>query len=94
MKTKYTLLHVYGDNIIECERTLELILQGFDMNEPVEYCDLLKNNLISPNFKIKTNSNNYLIKLFPGTQKNRWNKNIYEDFILNKGGIHQKVPMQ
>lgn len=81
------ILHIYGDNIVECERTLELIKQGFNLNESEINIELIKNNLISPNFVVTTPTRNYLIKFFPGTQKYRWNKDIYTDFILNKGGV-------
>lgn len=67
---------IYGDNVIECERLVRIIIRAFAPEE-------IKTSLVSPSV-INVESNKMSVKwhfeLFPGfnkSTKNRWPKNIF-----------------
>ena len=76
--------HIHGDNIVECERTLHLIKQGFK-DEEVE----LRGPLgvpTNPEFHLQFDSDLPTLEFvfFPGFQ--RWNHDIHE-LVLERGGV-------
>ena len=77
------LYRIYGDNIVECERMLNIIQQGF--NEKIlkkEIISCIRASIISNNIK-------YIFDCIPGFC--RWNTNIM-DVFYNNGGILSKTP--
>lgn len=85
-----TIFHIYGDNVVECSRTLEYILQGFPSDDIKRTA---KNfiNVTTPSFYLEAevdgNIKEYEFRFFPGTNSTRWNKDIYDEFVLKRGGI-------
>src|SRR5699024_8450995 len=81
-------INIYGDNIIECERAFKILKLGINIDNNIINEELNLNNLICPLYTLTDLKNvKYYIRLFPGTQKKRWNINIYERFIRDNGGI-------
>ena len=78
-------IKVYGDNILECERALDLIMEGINFKEGKSKKEFIKGNLFVPTFKI-IGKNSYFVTLFPGIKKNRWGINVYEELITGNGG--------
>ncbi len=77
------VFHIYGDNIVECTRTLQYILNGF----PVKTIRQSFVNITTPRFWIETSSEEFHFIFFPGTNATRWNKDIYKEFVLERGGM-------
>ncbi|MDV6378624.1 hypothetical protein ORD22_10395 [Sporosarcina sp. GW1-11] len=77
------VFHIYGDNIVECTRTLQYILNGF----PVKTIRQSFVNITTPRFCIETSSEEFHFIFFPGTNATRWNKDIYKEFVLERGGM-------
>lgn len=82
MKTR--LLHIHGDNIVECERTLDIIKKSLislvvRIDGPIEspFCPLYILHIEDIRLTIK-------IRFFPGF--NRWNNNIIQH-IQDAGGV-------
>ena len=75
--------HIHGDNIVECERTLDLITQALDcrteaVTGPLQSC-------VCPVFMIDTEENGtYEFTFFPGF--GRWDEDI-RDLIRQSGGV-------
>ncbi|WWU64762.1 hypothetical protein QJR26_17445 [Clostridium baratii] len=77
-------IRIYGDNILECEKTLNLIYKSIKINSDSKKANLSFNdrsNLFCPSYTITTNSKKlYKIQLFPGY--NRWSSNILDKLTL------------
>lgn len=72
---------IYGDNILECEKTLKLIYRSIRINSnpKIALLNFNKNsNLFCPSYTIKTIGTKtlYKLQLFPGY--NRWSSNILD----------------
>jgi hypothetical protein len=65
-------INIHGDNILECERTLELIKSALDAR-----IDYVNSPIYNPAYTIKSKNLNLIVKLFPGY--NRWNIHIWEN---------------
>jgi len=85
-----TLFHIYGDNVVECSRTLDYIMKGFPRDTIVGSKKDFT-NITTPTFYLKARINDkeesYAFKFFPGTNATRWNKDIYKEFVLDRGGL-------
>ncbi|WP_210140041.1 MULTISPECIES: hypothetical protein [unclassified Staphylococcus] len=80
-------LNIYGDNIIECERALEIFIEGISLNESNDLMvtwDL--KNFICPSVHV-VGSKEYIFTLYSGVNKNRWNVDVYSKFLTDKGGL-------
>lgn len=83
---KVIKLNVYGDNILECERALSYLETGIRRQEK----EILKKKLvdgfiITPQYNIKGKKNEYVITLYPGVNRGRWNYDIYDILFTNNG---------
>lgn len=78
MKISNTLtLRVYGDNILECEKTLDLIFKSIKLYNKSSSLILEKNApVFCPKYLIKSDNNTYKLQLFPGYK--RWSSNIID----------------
>ncbi|KIL42835.1 hypothetical protein KP77_34650 [Jeotgalibacillus alimentarius] len=77
--------HIYGDNIVECSRTLKYIINGFPKNS-IKGVSKDLSNISTPRFRINSHLGVFLFIFFPGTNATRWNKDVYKDFVLEAGG--------
>lgn len=83
---KVIKLNIYGDNILECERALSYLETGIIRQEK----EILKKKLvdgfiITPRYNIKGKKNEYIITLYPGVNRGRWNHDIYDILFTNNG---------
>ncbi len=79
----YRSLRIYGDNILECEKTLTLLINSISLYESVASIKLGDDcSLFCPKYNINTNLYIYGIQLFPGYK--RWSSNILDE--LNRLG--------
>lgn len=83
---KVIKLNIYGDNILECERALSYLETGIRRQEK----EILKKKLIdgfiiTPQYNIKGKKNEYVITLYPGVNRGRWNHDIYDILFTNNG---------
>ena len=69
-----TDINIHGDNIVECERVLDLILQS--TKDDIETFDMLNDSIVCPSFQIKYKTEGKKIKItfFPGF--GRWEVDI------------------
>lgn len=80
-------LNVYGDNILECERALSYLETGIRRQEnEILKKELLDGFIITPRYNIKGKENEYVITLYPGVNRGRWNRDIY-DILFTDNGI-------
>jgi hypothetical protein len=80
------LFHIYGDNIVECTRTLDYIKNGFPSKSILEIKMDFK-NITTPRFLLITTFGKFYFLFFPGTNASRWNKDIYQEFVIKAGGV-------
>lgn len=81
-------INIYGDNIIECERALEIIIEGIKQKEGINIEIKYKlDNLICPSVVLKSDKSLYELTLYPGVNKDRWGLDIYNKFITDRGGL-------
>lgn len=84
-------LRIHGDNIVECERILNLIIKGLNIKSKERGFA----SKACPSIKITTVANDELyFELFPGFNKNtsdRWNSNIL-DILKAKGSFLDETP--
>lgn len=78
-------IRIYGDNILECERALDLIQKGIELSERRTEKAFIRGNLFVPTFTLKAD-NSYEVTLFPGLKDGRWNVNIYDELVTGNGG--------
>lgn len=83
---KEIVYRIYGDNIIECERMLNIIQQGF--NEKILKKEIISNVCMRASIIIHNNIK-YIFDCIPGF--GRWNTNIM-DVFYNNGGILSETP--
>lgn len=81
------IFRIHGDNIIECERIVKIILK--ELNEKKVMVTLLNPSVIVYSIDFKYNDQDYhwIIELLPGFNKNnstRWEKNIFK--VLSENG--------
>lgn len=85
---------IYGDNIIECERMLQLLLNGLivkSISYSFSSVACLKANI---NCSFNDNDYNLAFELLPGFNKNtsdRWDRNIFE-IPKNNGSFLDETP--
>ena len=72
-------LRIHGDNIIECERTLNMIVEAFHAS-----CVLQKSPLYLPKYKIETDDYIFEIELLSG--HGRWSGIDLGDIVHKAGG--------
>lgn len=72
-------LRIHGDNIVECERTLNMIYEAVGGSIKLSECPIYM-----PIYEIITDSTLYRIDLLSG--HNRWGVNI-ENYLIENGGI-------
>jgi hypothetical protein len=77
-------LHIHGDNIVECQRALDLIVQSFSSD--IEELQLIDKSIACPTFSLKLKSKDTpsSITFFPGF--GRWEKDILSS-IHERGGV-------
>jgi hypothetical protein len=68
----YRHLRIHGDNILECERAMRLLVEALDGTSI-----WLNSSPYCPEYKIVTSRGDYNVRLFPG-YKGRWSFNIQE----------------
>ncbi|WP_195509879.1 hypothetical protein [Clostridium tyrobutyricum] len=82
-------LRIYGDNVLECEKTLNILINSISLYHPNAVVSIDQNsNLFCPQYIICTNNLIYKIQLFPGYK--RWSSNILDKLTslgasLNEG---------
>lgn len=72
-------LRVHGDNILECERTLNLMSEALDLKPT-----LIKSTVFSPKYKFTGKGQDIIVELLPG--HGRWGVDITEE-MMKSGGI-------
>ena len=82
-----TDIHIHGDNIVECERILKLILTS--TKDDIETFNMLSESVVCPSFQIKfkTEKTSRKIIFFPGF--NRWEVDILSIFQKEKGFLRE-----
>lgn len=78
--TKY--LRIHGDNIVECERTLELIKNAYSGT-----LSLLISPLYKPKYKLCFNGGTFVIELLSG--HDRWGVDVASVLQANGGILHE-----
>ena len=79
-------LNIYGDNILECERALSYLETGIRRQEKeILNKELIDGFIITPQYNIKGKENEYIITLYPGVNRGRWNHDIYDILFTNNG---------
>ncbi len=73
---------IHGDNILECERTLKLIILAFEVQD--KDVIFLGEAAYAPVYKITKNSQTFKIKLFPGYD--RWGINL-KQYLVDSGAV-------
>lgn len=73
---------IHGDNILECERTLKLIIFAFEVQD--KDVIFLGEVAYAPVYKITKNSQTFKIKLFPGYD--RWGINL-KQYLVDNGAV-------
>ena len=73
------LYRIYGDNIVECERMINIIEHGF--NQKFSEKKLISNTCLRTSFSLPNNVQ-YIFDCIPGF--GRWDSNIM-DMIYNNG---------
>ncbi|WP_333887885.1 hypothetical protein [Clostridium sp.] len=82
-------LRIYGDNILECEKTLQTLINSISLYQPNPAVSIDQNSsLFCPKYIIYANNLIYEIQLFPGYK--RWSSNILDKLTslgasLNEG---------
>ena len=80
-------LNIYGDNIIECERALNILIEGIAINETKQLkIEWNLDNIVCPSVKVLGNKE-YIFTLYTGVNKTRWNVDVYRRFVTDKGGL-------
>lgn len=84
MKHHFEKIHIYGDNIIECERAMSLIQDSFGHN--VISARLLNSSIVCPCFlfQFKNSKASLQVTLYPGF--GRWDHDILQS-IKERGGV-------
>lgn len=83
---KVIKLNIYGDNILECERALSYLETGIRRQEKeILKKELIDGFIITPQYNIKSKKNEYVITLYPGVNRGRWNHDIYDILFTNNG---------
>lgn len=82
-------INIHGDNIVECERTLNLILQSFI--DEIEDFSFINTSVACPQFSLKFRKDDTpkTITFFPGF--GRWEKDILSA-IRDRGNILREAP--
>ena len=75
-------LRIHGDNIIECERTLELIKKAYDGR-----IVLLQSPLYMPKYQLDCDSGRFVIELLSG--HGRWGVDVASILQENGGILHE-----
>lgn len=75
-------LRIHGDNIVECERTLELIRDAYS-----GVLTLQESPLYKPKYLLSFDTGSYLIELLSG--HNRWGVDVVSVMQSNGGIIHE-----
>jgi len=73
---------IHGDNILECERTLKLIILAFEVQD--KDVIFLGEAAYAPVYKITKNEQTFKIKLFPGYD--RWGINL-KQYLVDSGAV-------
>lgn len=82
-------LRIYGDNILECEKTLQILINSISLYQSNLSVFIDQNSsLFCPRYIVNTNNLIYEIQLFPGYK--RWSSNILDKLTslgasLNEG---------
>jgi hypothetical protein len=83
------LFRIYGDNIVECERALGLIVEALGALKP----DLTNTHfsIVIPTIEIIKNGERYSFSLIPGYGDHRWTVDILK-LLDSKGGLLREAP--
>ena len=87
-------IKIYGDNIIECERMVDLLLSASQINNIKRKMSSVSCISVTANINYENNNICLFMELFPGFNKNtsdRWDKNIF-DVLKNKGSFLDETP--
>lgn len=83
-------LSIYGDNILECERMFELIVEGFN---DIENIDIDLSHIYSPKKIIETTSFKVSVQFYPDYKSNtRWHKKGLLNVLLENGANLTEAP--
>lgn len=83
-------LSIYGDNILECERMFELIVEGF---HNVELIEIDLSHIYSPKKTIITDSVKVSVQFYPDYKGNtRWHKKGLLSVLLENGANLTEAP--
>jgi len=83
-------LSIYGDNILECERMFELIVEGFD---DIEVINIDLSHIYSPKKTIETSSIIVRVQFYPDYKSNtRWHKKGLLNVLLENGANLTEAP--
>lgn len=77
---KHRKLRIHGDNIVECERALELLSRSFNAKAVL----LDKSTMYKPVYKIEMKNMSFVVELLSG--HNRWGIDV-PDMVLRNGGM-------
>lgn len=89
-----THIRIHGDNIVECERISDLIIEYLAPSKTHRYFSSLSCISIDLDFVYKNNSYKWSLELFPGFNKptsNRWKSNILE-LLRQEGSFLDETP--
>lgn len=75
---------IYGDNIVECERMLDLVKRALSATD----CAIC-GTAVAPSFRLATKEGVYEFSFFPGFD--RWEQNLVES-IRVAGGVLRETP--
>ena len=80
---------IYGDNIVECERALGLIVEALDTKKS----DITNTHfsIVIPKIVINKNGQQYSFSLISGYGENRWTVDILK-LLDSKGGLLREAP--
>lgn len=79
---KIQKLRIHGDNILECERALKLIISALEVKD--KDVIFVGEAAFSPVYRVSKDSHIFEIKLFPGYE--RWGINL-KDYLINRGAV-------
>ena len=81
---KNQLYRIHGDNIVECERTFEIILAATQTKAA-----LIDSPAYKPIYNVCGNGYNFNIEMLPG--HDRWGMSIGENIISNGGILRENA---
>ena len=88
------LFRIHGDNIVECERVMDLIIKETNPIEKKVFLSSPSTIVFEINFNYKNKDINWRLELLPGFNKSnnkRWKSNIFNTLFQN-GSFLKETP--